>query len=181
MNQSTETPPPVPSSRPGAGGAGSPPPVPLGSRPDLAALQASKPKMNGAANGVANGPSGAGCLICRDFSGPDNHAARFPRESIPSQDLNWLSHELTAPFPSPTDKARAIFTWLHHNIKYDTAGFFSGNKGPQTPAGVMQSGLAVCAGYGALFSAMALPAVSSIHFCPSLFTDSYDVSRASRR
>ncbi|CAK1361845.1 Kyphoscoliosis peptidase [Cercospora beticola] len=96
------------------------------------------------------------CLHCRDFSGPDGHAARFPRQSIPSQDVGWLAHQLTSPFPSLTDKARAIFAWLHHNIAYDTVAFFGNNVKGSTPQSTLQSGLAVCEGYAGLFAALAM-------------------------
>ncbi|KAF7186589.1 Kyphoscoliosis peptidase [Pseudocercospora fuligena] len=98
------------------------------------------------------------CMHCRDFSGPDNHSARFPRESLPSQDLGWLAQQLTAPFPSHTDKARAIFTWLHHNIAYDVVSFFGNNVKPSTPQNTLASGLAVCEGYAGLFAALAMKA-----------------------
>ena len=163
LNGSTNTPPPAPTARPGSvpqTNAGAPPPIPTGSRPDLAALQASKPKINGAvstgsAPPAASGPPGS-CLLCRDFSAPDNHAARFPRQSIPSTDIGWLAQQLTAPFPSYTDKARALFTWLHHNIAYDTVAFFNHNVQPSTPQSTLESGLAVCEGYAALFAALAM-------------------------
>nr|POF13923.1 kyphoscoliosis peptidase [Quercus suber] len=165
MNIATATPPPI-GARPGSAAApasdspGIPPPVPNGSRPDLAALQSSKPKMNGASatNMAAPGASSGSCLSCRDFSGPDNHAARFPRQSLPRQDTDWLAAQLTAPFPSVTDKARALFTWLHHNVAYDTVSFFNNTVKPSTPIGVIQSGLAVCEGYASLFAALALKA-----------------------
>lgn len=124
----------------------------MSSRPNLSELQRSKPKA--AAPGVQPGV----CLKCRDFSGPDNHAARFPRQSIPSTDVTWLAHQLCDPFPSATDKARAIFTWLHHNIDYNTEAFFSGNIRSSTPNSTIASGLAVCEGYAALFTALATPA-----------------------
>ncbi|CAK3864078.1 Kyphoscoliosis peptidase [Lecanosticta acicola] len=98
------------------------------------------------------------CLHCRDFSGPDNHAARFPRQSVPSLDVGWLAHQLTSPFPSLTDKARVVFTWLHHNIAYDTEAFFGNNVKPSTPQSTLQSGLAVCEGYAGLFTAIAMKA-----------------------
>lgn len=98
------------------------------------------------------------CLHCRDFSGPDAHAARFPRQSIPSHDVGWLAHQLTAPFPSHTDKARSIFAWLHHNVAYDTKAFFSNNVRGSTPQSTLQSGLAVCEGYAGLFAALAVKA-----------------------
>ncbi|KAK3721501.1 hypothetical protein LTR37_003057 [Vermiconidia calcicola] len=161
LNNSTNTTPPVPTNRPGSipqtGASSAPPPIPTGSKPDLAALQASKPKVNGATASPAatSGPAGS-CLLCRDYSAPDAHAARFPRHSIPSQDLGWLAHQLTSPFPSHTDKARVLFTWLHHNVAYDTVAFFNNNVKPSTPQSTLSSGMAVCEGYAALFAALAM-------------------------
>lgn len=137
---------------------GAPPPIPSASRPDLSALQASKPKIHsGTTSSVATASTGS-CLHCRDFNAPDQHAARFPRQSIPNQDVGWLANQITAPFQSDTDKARAIFTWLHHNIFYDTQAFFSGNLKPSTPQTTLASGWAVCEGYAGLFAALALKA-----------------------
>ncbi|EHY52869.1 hypothetical protein ABEF92_000701 [Exophiala dermatitidis] len=142
-----------------------PPPVPLSSRPDLSAIQATKPgplqRPSTTANGVAfertnTGAipsSGSECLICRDFSGPDHQATLFPRTQVTS--LQSLAHQLTSPFPSATDKARAIFTWLHHNISYDVVSFFNNNVKGSTPQSTLQSGLAVCEGYAALFTNLA--------------------------
>ncbi len=134
----------VPSPDPSA-----PPPVPLASRPDLSKLLASKPKPQPVARSMS-------CLLCRDFSGPDTHAAKFPRESVPS--LDWLATQLVAPFPSLTDKARAIFTWLHHNVAYDVVAFFNNRVQPSTPASTLSTGLAVCEGYAGLFTAIATKA-----------------------
>ncbi|KYG43205.1 hypothetical protein M433DRAFT_136632 [Acidomyces richmondensis BFW] len=153
------SPPPVPSIRPSSTAQtnGMPPPVPTSSRPDLAALQASKPKMNAAMTAVSTGSQGS-CLRCRDFSAPDQHAARFPRQTVPNQDVGWLATQLCAPFDSQTDKARTIFTWLHHNIFYDTHAFFSGNLKPSSPQSTLASGWAVCEGYAGLFAALAMKA-----------------------
>ncbi|KAL9130449.1 MAG: hypothetical protein Q9217_001372 [Psora testacea] len=133
------------------------PPIPLSSRPDLFKIQATKPKAQLSPLAIlpaaSPAPTSSVCLLCRDFTAVDVHAQRFPREQVPS--LDWLATQLTAPFPSPTDKARAIFTWLHHNISYDTVSFFAGNIQPSTPASTLQSGLAVCEGYAALFTAIA--------------------------
>ncbi|KAH5171030.1 hypothetical protein HBI65_198130 [Parastagonospora nodorum] len=151
-NKATE-PPPVPQNRPSFNSApdtsaGAPPPVPLSSRPNLDAIMASKPK-----------PGAVGsCLICRDFSGPDQHAARYPREHLPSSDVGYLAHQLCSPFSSPTDKARAIFVWLHHNVDYDVHSFFNGTISPTTPEKTITNGLAVCEGYAGLFAALALKA-----------------------
>ncbi|KAJ5239159.1 hypothetical protein N7468_003778 [Penicillium chermesinum] len=135
---------------------GGPPPVPHGSRPDLAKLQATKPRSHawmGASPPAAS--SGTECMGCRDFSAPDNRGAQYPRASLPTHDMGWLANELTAPFPSPTDKARAIFSWLHHNIHYDVVSFFNNNVKPSTPANTLATGLAVCEGYAGLFAALA--------------------------
>ncbi|KAK4553932.1 hypothetical protein LTR86_009108 [Recurvomyces mirabilis] len=137
---------------------GAPPPVPTGSRPDLAALQASKPKPGNGSAAPAVQPSQSSCLHCRDFSAVDAHAARFPRQSVPNNDIGWLAQQLTAPFSSATDKARAIFTWHHHNIFYNTEAFFSGNIQPSTPQSTLASGWAVCEGYAGLYAALALKA-----------------------
>jgi transglutaminase/protease-like cytokinesis protein 3 len=131
----------------------SPPPVPMGSHPSLAQLNKAKPTV-----AAATAPATDVCLKCRDFSGPDNHAARFPRQSIPNQDPKWLGQQLCNPFPSHTDKARAIFTWLHHNIDYNVEAFFSGNLKPSTPTSTIATGLAVCEGYAGLFTALATAA-----------------------
>ncbi|KAK4541022.1 hypothetical protein LTR36_008391 [Oleoguttula mirabilis] len=150
----------LPSARPGSVPQtnGPAPPIPTASRPDLAALQSSKPKPNGGGVvAVATAPTGS-CLHCRDFSGPDNHAARFPRESLPRHDIGWLANQLTAPFQSETDMARAIFTWLHHNVAYDTVAFFNHNVRPSTPQKTLETGLAVCEGYAGLFAALAMKA-----------------------
>lgn len=125
---------------------GVPPPIPLASRPNLSSFQAKNLQ-------AQNPPSVTSCLLCRDFSGPDTHAAKFPRHSVPS--LDWLAPQLVAPFSSSTDRARAIFTWLHHNISYDVVSFFNDNVKPSTPASTLSTGLAVCEGYAALFTALA--------------------------
>ncbi|KAL2830531.1 hypothetical protein BDW59DRAFT_141073 [Aspergillus cavernicola] len=133
-----------------------PPPIPLASRPDLSSIQATKPRIS-ASNGATPTIAGA-CLKCRDFSAPDAHAAQYPRESLPTHDFGWLARELTAPFISSTDKARAIFTWLHHNIDYDTVSFYNKCVKPSTPGSTLASGLAVCEGYASLFVAIATQA-----------------------
>ena len=164
-NKTTVEPPSVPSSRPAPRlDAAAPPPVPRSSRPNLDAILASKPKPGATAQ----------CLLCRDFSGPDSHAAKFPRQQLPSSDVGYLASLLCDPFPSATDKARAIFTWLHHNVDYDTKNFFAGTVKASTPESTITSGMvctvsrslyfptdnlqAVCEGYAGLFAALALKA-----------------------
>ncbi|KAI9683896.1 MAG: hypothetical protein M1829_004231 [Trizodia sp. TS-e1964] len=153
LNKSTELAPPIPARpitpQPNISTSSIPPAIPFASRPR--ASTSLKPVQN------ISAASGS-CLVCRNFSGPDDHAARFPRTSIPSTSIDWIAAQLTSPFPSLTDKARAIFTWLHHNISYDTAAFFENNVKASTPASTISSGLAVCEGYAGLFAALALKA-----------------------
>ncbi|KAF8070480.1 hypothetical protein FPV67DRAFT_1022355 [Lyophyllum atratum] len=93
------------------------------------------------------------CLECRDFSHVDAHAALFPRHTVTS--LDNLAYDLTEPFSYEIEKARAIFTWLHHNIAYDADSFFSGNIQASTAESTLSSGLAVCDGYSGLFKSLA--------------------------
>ena len=151
-------------------GIGIPPPIPNATRPDLSSLMATKPKktapqpINSNTTNPASRPITASrntasqdsCLRCRDFSGPDQHAAKFPRQDVPY--LGWLAEQLTTPFHSLTDKARAIFAWLHYNIAYDVDAFFNNNVQHSTPARTIESGLAVCEGYAGLFAALATTA-----------------------
>ncbi|KAJ6257078.1 hypothetical protein Dda_7963 [Drechslerella dactyloides] len=131
-----------------------PPPINIGTKPKPGGpppLPAARPTVSHAqsvqrTNGV--------CLKCRDFSQPDAHAAMFPRHAY--NDVQRLALDLTAPFESATDKARVIFTWLHHNVVYDVQGFFNNTVKPSTPASTLKTGLAVCEGYAGLFAAMAV-------------------------
>ena len=129
-----------------------PPPIPLSSRPDLSKSMAAKPRLDTTLPPSASSYSSV-CLKCRDFSEPDSHAAKFPRHTVPS--LGWLAEQLCSPFPDPIDRARVIFTWLHHNVEYDVYSFFNNCVKPATPESTLSSGLAVCAGYAGLFTAIA--------------------------
>lgn len=99
----------------------------------------------------------ASCLTCRDFSGPDAVAAQYPRANIPRDDpIGFLARVLCDPFPSLTDKARAIFTWFHHNVDYDYENFCNGTVDRRAgPADVLLNGKAVCAGYANGYEAIA--------------------------
>ncbi|KAI5281494.1 hypothetical protein KEM54_003262, partial [Ascosphaera aggregata] len=128
------------------------PPVPLSTRPSMGARtpvqqQQQQPQQQQQQPGI--------CMTCRDFSGPDTHAARYPRHSLPTNDLQWLATELTGPFPSATDKARALFTWMHHNIYYDVNSFFGGTVKGRSSEETLVSGLAVCDGYSGLYMSLA--------------------------
>ena len=128
----SRSPPPVPRST-------RPPPVPLSTRQALSSrLSPTMP-----------------CLVCYDFSGPDKHASLPQFERIRVESLQQLAVGLTTPFSDTLDRARVIFTWLHHNVSYDVYGFLHGKIASQDPEGVLQSGTAVCAGYAALFNKLA--------------------------
>ncbi|KAK4121749.1 hypothetical protein N657DRAFT_647952 [Parathielavia appendiculata] len=143
-----------------------PPPIPLSSRPTLAQIEAAAAAATSVFPSAPHPPSqsyqGPACLPCRDFSAPDAVAAQHPTSTLPrhggggGDPIGHLAHVLCSPFPSPTDKARAIFTWCHHNIAYDAHGFF--NKCvPRglTPTETIFSGKAVCEGYARVYEAIA--------------------------
>ncbi|KAF5550469.1 disulfide-isomerase precursor [Fusarium mexicanum] len=139
--------PPIPG-RPQSGDE--PPPVPLSSRPSVAQIEAFETRALTPSTPVY------GCLICRDWSDPDAVAAQYPRDSVPRDDpVGYLAQVLCGPFPSYTDKARAIFTWFHHNISYDTAAFFGNNVRHMTAEDTIFTGRAVCAGYAETYKAIA--------------------------
>lgn len=127
-----------------------PPPIPHGSRPSQKQLESRKQE-------AEVSPTNS-CLICRDFTRPDKVAVQYPRQSNPNISTEYLARVLCHPFDSSTDKARAIFTWLHHNIDYDTEAFFGNTVKHATPETTLSRGLAVCGGYAGLFVAIALKA-----------------------
>jgi hypothetical protein len=92
------------------------------------------------------------CLRHRCFAKVDAHAAKRHTKSS----LEALAQSLTSPFRSHTDKARVIFTWLHHNIAYDWKEVQSGFIKSLTAWEVLKAGKAVCAGYSKLFQALAI-------------------------
>ncbi|KAI1824005.1 hypothetical protein F4861DRAFT_531243 [Xylaria intraflava] len=126
----------------------SPPPIPVNSRPSHAEIGAAA--LRAAANKAAT------CLICRDFSGPDGVAAQYPSHSLPRHDpVGYLADVLCAPFPSATDKARAIFTWCHHNIAYNVEEFFGNCVRGHDVNETIFMGKAVCQGYAEVYQAVA--------------------------
>ncbi|ESZ95439.1 hypothetical protein SBOR_4180 [Sclerotinia borealis F-4128] len=148
-----------PSDAPKSGGV--PPPINLRSKPTSAHVKAvSATPTASSSSSSSPSPSSTGCLLCRDFSGPDQIALKYPREFLPrsSDNTGYLADVLCRSFSSPTDKSRAIFVWLHHNVAYDTGAFFGNRVKNVTPADTIKTGLAVCGGYAGLFTAIALKA-----------------------
>ncbi|KAL9036485.1 MAG: hypothetical protein Q9180_004275 [Flavoplaca navasiana] len=139
------------------GATGKPPSERAPTMPTRSALSFGMNKARGTSvtdgENLLSQPVPATCLCCRDFSAPDSHAAKFPREIVPS--IEWLANQLVAPFASPTDQARVIFAWLHHNIAYDVVALCHNAVQPSTPANTLVTGLAVCEGYAGLFTAIA--------------------------
>lgn len=128
-----------------------PPPVPIASRPSMTQINAVGQRA--AANNAVT------CLVCRDFSRPDTIAAQYPSNSLPRNDpAGFLANVLCGAFPSHTDKARAIFTWCHHNIAYNTREFFGNCVQRRSVEETIFYGQAVCQGYAEVYQAIALRA-----------------------
>lgn len=127
-----------------------PPPVPTASRPSASMIDQATARV------LARNEVKDDCWTCRDWSGPDGVAAQFPRESLPRSDpVGHLAQGLCGSFPSYTDKARAIFTWFHYNIHYDTVSFFGKCVKHHSVEETIFSGLAVCQGYAEVYKAIA--------------------------
>lgn len=127
-----------------------PPPVPTSTRPSAAQIKEATSRKPQAAPELNN------CFACRDWTAPDAVAAQYPRESLPARDpIGYLAHNLCSPFPSYSDKARAIFTWFHHNIAYDTGAFFGNSIQHHDGESTIRRGLAVCAGYAETYKTIA--------------------------
>lgn len=144
-------PPPMPS-RPSGNTDSAPPPIPSSSKPSMRQIDAIKARQ-------ATTSSDEVCLICRDFSGPDEVAAKYPRQSLPrGNSIDYLADGLCGPFTSHTDKARAIFMWCHLNIDYDVDAFLGNRVKSQTPDETIRKGMGVCEGYAGVFAAIAVRA-----------------------
>lgn len=125
-----------------------PPPVPISSRPSATQIDAVVTRA--AASAVVS------CLVCRDFSRPDAIAAQFPAHTLPRQDpVGYLANVLCGSFPSATDKARAIFTWCHHNIAYNVEEFFGKCIKHRSVEDTIFHGKAVCQGYAEVYQSIA--------------------------
>ncbi|OAA62353.1 Transglutaminase-like protein [Cordyceps fumosorosea ARSEF 2679] len=132
--------------------ADGPPPIPTATRPSALQIK----EVSSRATQPQPAPELNNCFACRDWSAPDAVAAQYPRQSVPRNDpVGYLAHNLCSAFPSYSDKARAIFTWCHHNIAYDTGAFFGNSVKHQTGESTIFSGLAVCAGYAETYKAIA--------------------------
>jgi len=85
----------------------------------------------------------------RDFAAIDAHARSAPESAARS--IESVADYLTKSSRDDREKARAIFCWIAHNITYDIS-FLGKTPNPQT---TLERRRAVCAGYAALFQALA--------------------------
>lgn len=94
-----------------------------------------------------------GTAYCTDYSKIDKQSETVPPNfKTPKEIARYLTHKLS----SPTDKVRAIYYWITHNISYDVAklnktGFYSDNSDLVNE--VLASRKGVCSNYSALFKA----------------------------
>lgn len=92
---------------------------------------------------------------------PDPRAASAPGRlhsaaaADPDAGLDALVDWLVSDTKDPALRARRIHDWIALNIRYDTASFQAGVRVAPDPGTTLASGTAVCAGYAALFAAMA--------------------------
>ncbi len=93
------------------------------------------------------------------FEQIDLHAKNTPASATGS--LESLTRYLITPAQNDTEKARSIYIWIVHNIKYDTnalTGFIyndqSINNDRFTPEQILRTRKAVCGGYSKLFETM---------------------------
>ncbi|ODA76208.1 hypothetical protein RJ55_08053 [Drechmeria coniospora] len=130
-----------------------PPAIPHASRPSVTQIHSFSGRVAEPERQAQPFPD---CWVCRDWSGPDAVAAQYPTASLPRNDpVGHLARGLCGPFPSSADKARAIFSWCHHNISYDTQAFFSNNVKHMEVEDTIFSGRAVCQGYAETYQAIA--------------------------
>jgi len=84
----------------------------------------------------------------RSITNADSHSAPL---SATSYSIRSLADSLTANISDETAKARAIFSWIAHNVSYDVSCFGLNESADQ----VLLKRRAVCAGYANLFEALA--------------------------
>jgi hypothetical protein len=103
---------------------------------------------------------GSPSSLALSIVGKNNNYAEIRKQVLQTpvraeRSLKTLAKYLIKPARNDIERAYAIFYWLTQNIAYDTQGFFSGNYGDLSPAGVLRSRQAVCSGYSRLFSKLA--------------------------
>ena len=84
-----------------------------------------------------------------DFEKVDAHALQAPKQHAKS--LTTLAKYLGGPFTSELEKARVAYTWITHNIKYDTDSLIKEVYPSTKPKNTLQRGIALCGGYAQLY------------------------------
>lgn len=87
------------------------------------------------------------------FADLDNYAKNAPEHV--SKNLKSLAKYLSLRANNDTEKARLVFSWVAHHIRYDDVAYNRGVYSDEKPVTVLKRRLAVCAGYSALFESLA--------------------------
>lgn len=72
-----------------------------------------------------------------------------------SRTLDALAASLTQGLTDPQDKARVIYTWIAHHVRYDVDAFFHMQMLDSKAETVLRTRSTLCAGYASLFDALA--------------------------
>ncbi len=88
------------------------------------------------------------------FYAIDQHARNAPASA--EIDIPSLANYLKQNAQLDIAKARAIYVWMTHNIRYDDQAFNSGNYPDYTPKYVLENRKAVCDGYSRLFRTLGI-------------------------
>lgn len=70
--------------------------------------------------------------------------------------MQSLVNKLTDTTTGELEKFRIIFRWISHNVSYDSVFLNTGTRADQSPATVLQTGVAVCEGFTELLSEMSM-------------------------
>jgi transglutaminase/protease-like cytokinesis protein 3 len=83
----------------------------------------------------------------------DNYVEKTPASVTTS--VSILVNYLITPAQNDIERARAIYSWVAHNISYDYNAYLTHSYGDTSASGVLQSRSSVCEGYSSLFEALA--------------------------
>jgi len=91
--------------------------------------------------------------LAQSFDHADRHAGEINTEA--QRSAEELATRLTEPFSREDEKARALFSWITHNISYDTDAFFQEKQSNESPGDVLRNRVALCGGFATLFTTLA--------------------------
>lgn len=97
---------------------------------------------------------GQDAVIFPDFKEADSHAKNLKINRI--RTLQTLADEIAGPFTNDFLKARAIYTWIAYNVKYDCLAKHKLRRQIKDPITVAQKGRALSTGYSALFAELCI-------------------------